>query len=118
MTLHLDDPRHEPQPAAEARVIQWIAGGLAALLVTAGGAWLSYVGAQVDGLRAEQKTEVRENSDIRERLKGVETRLEAVDETTKATRQDVQRIRESLEAARTRSGDWSMKDRTSTSDGR
>ena len=96
---------------AERRIIYWIAGALGALVMTGGSFWLSYVSAQVDDLRAEQKIDQRESALIRERLKGVETKIESVDATTRATAEDVRRIRESLENARTRSGGWTESNR-------
>ena len=86
--------------ATEPRTFQWIAGALAAVVLAGGSFWLTYVSAQVDGLRDEQKTEQRDNSMVRERLRGVETKLEAVDSTTKQTAEDVRRIRDSLEGRR------------------
>lgn len=102
----------EPQAT---RTIYWLAGLLAAMVIAGGSFWLTYVAAQVDDLRQEQKLDQRENGAIRERLKGVETKLESVDATTKSTAEDVRRIRESLEAARTRSGGWSENDRPTAS---
>ena len=84
----------------ETRVVQWIAGALAAIVMAGGSFWLTFVAAQVDGLREEQKTEQRDNALVRERLKGVETKFEAVDATTKQTGEDVRHIRESLEGRR------------------
>jgi hypothetical protein len=108
------DPHNDPQPAAEARIIQWIAGGLAALLLMLGGAWLTNIGAQVESLRVDQKSDMRESSEIRERLRGVEAQLEGVAKTTEATAMDVRRIRESIESLRTRSGSWTEEERTTS----
>ena len=92
-------------PQQETRTMQWIAGALAAIVMAGGSFWLTYVGAQVDSLRDEQKTEQRDNAMVRERLRGVETKLEAVDATTKQTGEDVRQIRDSLQGQSRRSSE-------------
>ena len=92
----------EHQGPSEVRTIQWIAGILAAIVMAGGSFWLTFVAAQVDGLRIEQRSEVHDSALLRERLKGVETKLEAVDATTKQTAEDVRRIRDSLEGRRSK----------------
>jgi type VI protein secretion system component VasK len=88
-------------------ISRWIVGALAAIVMAGGSFWLTFVAAQVDGLREEQKQEQRDSSQVRERLKGVETKLEAVDATTKQTAEDVRRIRDSLEGRRSTTADSS-----------
>ena len=83
--------------SGETRIIYWLAGVLVVMVMAAGSFWLTYVAAQVDDLRLEQKVGDRESGMLRERLKGVETKLESVDATTRQTAEDVRQIRERLE---------------------
>ena len=98
---------HEVEGLSTSDILRWVAGALVAVVMAGGSFWLTYVSAQVDGLREEQKVEQRDNSLVRERLKGVETKLEAVDATTKQTAEDVRRIRDSLEGRRSTTADSS-----------
>ena len=103
----LDERRREeeqeptmPESADDKSVIQWIAGILAATVLAGGGFWLNYVAAQVDDLRLDAKVEAKDNALVRERLRGVEIKVEGIDTTTKQTADDVRRIRDSVEGLR------------------